>query len=61
MKKYTKPMVNVVSLKSSEDIAASFKAIRKQFTDSYLYKIEDTEYAVSQYSTLSSTVDSTDA
>ena len=53
MKKYTKPMVNVVSLKSSDDIA-SFKAIQKTFINDYLYTNKSKDYTVSQYSTFDS-------
>ena len=47
-------MVNVVSLKSSDDIASSFKAIQKTFINDYLYTNKNKEYTVSQYSTFDS-------
>ncbi len=50
MKKYTKPTVKVVNLKSSNDIAASFTNLRKQMIKSYLNGTASTDYAVSIYS-----------
>lgn len=51
MKKYTKPSVKVVNLKSSNDIAATFDNLRGQMIKSYLNsKSESKEYAVSIYS-----------
>ncbi len=50
MKKYTKPSVKVVNLKSSNDIAASFTNLRKQMIKSYLNGTASTDYAVSIYS-----------
>ncbi len=47
MKKYTKPTVNVVSLKSSEDIATSFDSIKDGMIRNYLNN--STTYTVSQY------------
>ncbi len=54
MKKYTKPTVEVVNLKSSNDIATStFKQIKKGFIQNYLLD-NTTDYAVSQYSNYTS-------
>ena len=51
MKKYTKPSVKVVNLKSSNDIAATFDNLRGQMIKSYLNKKSGSkEYAVSIYS-----------
>ena len=53
MKKYIKPTVNVVSLKSSEHIAkTTFKDIKGKFIENALY---NNKYAVSQYAITSST------
>ena len=54
MKKYNKPTVEVVSLKSSEHIAkTTFSDIKGQFIKSALYNGKN--YAVSQYAITSST------
>ena len=54
MKKYTKPVVEIVSLKSSEHIAkTTFKDIKGKFIENALYN--DKNYAVSQYAITSST------
>ena len=52
MKKYTKPSVKVVNLKSSNDIAAtSFTNLRNKMIKSYLdSQSQSKEYAVSIYS-----------
>lgn len=56
MKKYNKPTVNVVSLKSSEDIARkTFKGIRGEFIKNNLY---DGKYAISTYTITNSVVES---
>ena len=56
MKKYNKPTVNVVSLKSSEDIARkTFKDIRGEFINGNLY---DNKYAISTYTITNSVVKS---
>ena len=57
MKKYTKPTVEVVNLKSSKDIATSYKVLRDKFTQNYLFSnaAEAKEYTVSCYSTELST------
>ena len=53
MKKYIKPTVEVVSLKSSEHIAkTTFKDIKGKFIENALY---NNKYAVSQYAITSST------
>lgn len=56
MKKYVKPMVEVVNLKSSNDIATSFSKLRGTFTRNYLLGNGNThhEYAVSVYSNVNS-------
>ena len=54
MKKYIKPTVEVVSLKSSEHIAkTTFSDIKGQFIKNALYNGKN--YAVSQYAITSST------
>ena len=54
MKKYTKPVVEIVSLKSSENIAkTTFSDIKGQFIKNALYNGKS--YAVSQYTITSST------
>ena len=50
MKKYTKPSVKVVNLKSSNDIAASFNNIRDQYVKNYLINGQSNSYTVSVYS-----------
>lgn len=50
MKKYTKPSVKVVNLKSSNDIAASFNNIRDSYVKNYLMGSSEFEYKVSVYS-----------
>ena len=56
MKKYNKPTVNVVSLKSSEDIAKlTFDQIRNGFVRDELYR---GTYAVSAYTITNSVVKS---
>ena len=51
MKKYVKPMVEVVNLKSSNDIATTFDGLRDSFVRNYL-KDENSSgnYMVSVYS-----------
>ena len=63
MKKYTKPTVEVVSLKSSNDIAASFKLLRRNFVNEYLNANGETigTYSVTKYSTELSVIDEVDA
>lgn len=58
MKKYTKPMVKIVNIKSSEDIAAptKFKAIHDGIIRNYLLNGE-TNYVVTQYSVGASIVE----
>lgn len=51
MRKYTKPTVEVVNLKSSKDIATSFKAIRSKLEQQYLFNGAPKDYTVSIYST----------
>ncbi len=53
MKKYTKPMVKIVNIKSSEDIAASFSSIKEGMIKNYLLS-DSTNYAVSAYSVATS-------
>lgn len=49
MKKYIKPTVEIVSLKSSEDIAAAtYKGVRNSFIN--LQKF-NTDYAITKYTT----------
>ena len=56
MKKYIKPTVEVVSLKSSEHIAkTTFSAIKGKFIENALYNYNGKSYAVSQYTITSST------
>lgn len=50
MKKYVKPTVEVVNLKSSNDIATSFDQIRGTLVKDYL----STQYTVSTWSNVSS-------
>ena len=58
MKKYTKPSVQVVNLKSSNDIAAaSFDTLRDQMIKSYVIGKSQKEYSVSVYSNTASTMD----
>ena len=55
MKKYTKPTVQVVNLKSSNDIAAtSFEYLKKKMVKNYLLGKASGEYAVSIYSNYNS-------
>ncbi len=56
MKKYTKPTVEIVNLKSSNDIAASFEQVQKKMVRNYLLNGTSTEYAVSKYSNAASVV-----
>ena len=52
MKKYVKPSVKVVNLKSSNDIATTFAQIANNLTKSYLNKASNStgSYTVSIYS-----------
>lgn len=50
MKKYVKPSVKVVNLKSSNDIAAKFENIRDSYVKSYLLNDKTTKYSISVYS-----------
>lgn len=51
MKKYVKPSVKVVNLKSSNDIAAKFENIRDSYVKSYLIgEGKATKYSISVYS-----------
>ena len=50
MKKYVKPSVKVVNLKSSNDIAAKFENIRDSIVKSYLLDGKTTKYSISVYS-----------
>ena len=58
MKKYVKPMVKIVNIKSSEDIAAptSFKSIKEGLVRNYLLN-DGTNYAVTKYSVAASAVE----
>ena len=58
MKKYTKPMVKIVNIKSSEDIASpkSFSTIRDGLVKNYLLS-DGTNYAVTKYSVEASIVE----
>ena len=51
MKKYIKPSVEIVSLKSSVEIAKSWKATRNGIVSSYLRDQDMTQYTVTQYTT----------
>ena len=58
MKKYTKPSVQVVNLKSSNDIAAAnFDTLRQQMIKNYVIGKSQKEYSVSVYSNTASTMD----
>ena len=59
MKKYTKPSVQVVNLKSSNDIAATeFKTLRDTMIKNYMFSDNSkNEYSVSVYSNTASTMD----
>ena len=58
MKKYIKPSVKVVNLKSSNDIAAkTFDALRDQYTKNYLFGKTSKSYAVSVYANSTSAMD----
>lgn len=48
MKKYTKPSVEIVNLKSSDNIAASYKDYEKAFINQYINNGTN-KYAVSSY------------
>ncbi len=50
MKKYVKPSVKVVNLKSSNDIAAKFENIRDSYVKNYLLDGKSTKYSISVYS-----------
>lgn len=50
MKKYVKPSIEVISLKSSEEIAVvSYKQLQDQIIDSYI-AANSKKYMVTQYS-----------
>ncbi len=55
MKKYLEPSVQVVSLKSSEDIATTYKEIASQLLNGYIEANSKT-YQVSQYTLGTSTI-----
>ena len=60
MKKYTKPSVQVVNLKSSNDIAAAkFDTLRETMLKNYMFgeSKKEYEYSVSVYSITASTMD----
>ena len=59
MKKYTKPSVQVVNLKSSNDIAAAaeFKTLRDTMIKNYMFGEAKKEYSVSVYSNTTSQYD----
>ena len=58
MKKYTKPSVQVVNLKSSNDIAAAkFDTLRETMLKNYMFGESKKEYSVSVYSNTASTMD----
>lgn len=48
MREYKKPEIQIVSLKSSEDIALTFDAIRDNAIAGYLKK-GDNRYAITRY------------
>ena len=56
MKKYVKPSVKVVNLKSSSDIATTFSQIASGLTKNYLNKAssDQSSYTVSVYSNTAS-------
>lgn len=55
MKKYTQPMVEIVSLKSSENIAkTTFSELRTKLIEEKLYQ-DNNAYTVSQYAITAST------
>lgn len=58
MKNYVKPIVNVVSLKSSEDIAAkkTFNTIKQGMVDDYLNNMDIKKYALSKYAMSTSNI-----
>lgn len=56
MKKYIKPTVEVVSLKSSENIATTFKNIRKNMVNDYLTGSNTKSYTVSEYALSNSSI-----
>ena len=46
MREYKKPTIQVVNLKSAEDIAVSYKAVAGDIIDQYL---KGSKYSVTQY------------
>ena len=58
MKKYVKPSVKVVNLKSSNDIAANtFDSLRRQYVKNYILDKTEKEYQVSVYANSTSAMD----
>ena len=55
MKKYVKPMVQIVNIKSSEDIAATtnYSTVKQKIIQNYLLG-DGTKYAITQYSAATS-------
>lgn len=49
MREYKKPEIQIVSLKSSEDIALNFDAIRDQAIAGYLKDGNSNRYAITRY------------
>lgn len=55
MKKYVKPMVQIVNIKSSEDIAATnYSTVKQKIIQNYLLGDGTTKYAITQYSAATS-------
>lgn len=58
MKKYVKPSVKVVNLKSSNDIAANtFDSLRRHYVKNYIFDQAEKEYQVSVYANSTSAMD----
>lgn len=54
MKEYKKPTIQIVNLKSSDDIAISYKELHGQFINQYLNSTSN-QYAITQYNLRTST------
>lgn len=55
MKEYKKPTIQIVNLKSSDDIAVSYKDLQGQFINQYLNSVSNKQYAITQYNLRTST------
>ncbi len=53
MKKYTTPTIEIVSLKSSDDIAASYKAIRQGLIQK---ELNEQTYSITKYAITNSSL-----